>query len=95
MCRRGLSVGRIAKVCRAVPQTVSRHIRGQRVQHPEMQVVHLANRLSPHARPPPPSWLANVAEQSRRQRRRSLARQPPNKLRSSQWGWDRRPLLLQ
>jgi hypothetical protein len=60
MYRKGLTVGRIAELCRAVPQTVSRHIRGQCVQQPDMQVEHLANRPSPNTRPPLSSWVANV-----------------------------------
>lgn len=56
MYRKGLTVKRIADLCGAVPQTVSRHIRVQRAKYPDMLTEHLSNR--PAATPPPAkSWL--------------------------------------
>lgn len=56
MYRKGLTVKRIAALCGSVPQTVSRHIRVQRAQYPDMLTEHLSNRPAA-TRPPPKSWL--------------------------------------
>ncbi|MET3952986.1 hypothetical protein ABIB29_003852 [Arthrobacter sp. UYEF36] len=60
MYRKGLTVGRISELCGAVPQTVSRHIRGQRARHPDMQADHLGMRPPPKTRPIPASWAGNI-----------------------------------
>ena len=61
MYRKGLTVKRIAMLCGAVPQTVSRHIRVQREKCPDMVAEHMANRPSDKPRPPGSGWQANVA----------------------------------
>lgn len=60
MYRKGITVGRIAAVCGAVQQTVSRHIRAQRLMHPDMETEHLANRPSGRHRPAGSKWQAKV-----------------------------------
>lgn len=60
MYRKGLTVKRIAALCGAVPQTVSRHIRVQRAKYPDMIAEHMANRPGDRPRPPGPSWHANI-----------------------------------
>lgn len=60
MYRKGITVGRIAAVCGAIQQTVSRHIRAQRLMHPDMETEHLANRPSGSPRPAGPKWQVNI-----------------------------------
>jgi hypothetical protein len=60
MYRKGLTAARIANLCAAIPQTVSRHLRVQRENYPEMLVEHLANRPANKPRPPSAAWMANV-----------------------------------
>lgn len=60
MYRKGLTVGRIAVLCGAVRQTVSRHIRVQLAMHPGMETDHLANRPADKPRPAGLSWRAKI-----------------------------------
>lgn len=60
MYRKGMTVGRIATVCNVVPQTVSRHIRVQRAQYPDMEVEHLAHRPSKRHRTTGRSWQPKI-----------------------------------
>jgi hypothetical protein len=60
MYRKGLTVKRIADVCGAVPQTVSRHIRVQRARFPDMVAEHVSNRPPDKPRPPGVGWQANI-----------------------------------
>lgn len=60
MYRKGLTVKRIADLCGAVPQTVSRHVRVQRAKYPDMVVEHVRNRPADRPRPPGPGWHANI-----------------------------------
>jgi hypothetical protein len=57
---KGLTVKRIADVCGAVPQTVSRHIRVQRARFPDMVAEHVTNRPPDRPRPPGMGWQANI-----------------------------------
>jgi len=60
MYRKGLTVGRIAAVCEALPQTVSSQIRTQRAADPNMVAEHLANRPAEKPRAPSASWLSSL-----------------------------------
>lgn len=60
MYRKGLTVKRIAGLCHAVPQTVSRHIRIQRAIFADMETEHLANVRPARPRPPSQNWLATL-----------------------------------
>ncbi|CAH0232489.1 hypothetical protein SRABI26_02684 [Arthrobacter sp. Bi26] len=60
MYRKGLTVGRIAAVCGALPQTVGSHIRTQRAAAPEMAAEHLANRPTKRPRPPGAAWRLSL-----------------------------------
>lgn len=60
MYRKGLTRARIAALCGAVPQTVSRHINVQRSRFPEMEIEHLANRPDEKPAPARPAWRENI-----------------------------------
>lgn len=61
MYRKGLTVGRIAAVCGALPQTVGSHIRIQRAASPDMTAEHLSNRPADTPKPPSATWRSNLA----------------------------------
>jgi hypothetical protein len=60
MYRKGLTVGRIAAVCGALPQTVGSHIRAQRAADPDMAAEHVANRPAEKPRPPGADWRSSL-----------------------------------
>jgi hypothetical protein len=60
MYRKGLTVKRIADLCGAGPQTVSRHLRVQRAKYPDMDVEQRSNRPPINLKPVGPKWQANI-----------------------------------